>query len=73
MVLEQFSLRAGSGGCGSYRGGDGVVRKLLFRDRVVLSVLTERRATRPYGLHGTLAPPTDLSPCHIIGYNVVID
>uniref|UniRef100_A0A3B3RXI6 5-oxoprolinase, ATP-hydrolysing n=1 Tax=Paramormyrops kingsleyae TaxID=1676925 RepID=A0A3B3RXI6_9TELE len=52
VVLEQFSLRAGSGGCGCYHGGDGVVRKLLFRDRVVLSVLTERRATRPYGLHG---------------------
>ncbi|XP_036377739.1 5-oxoprolinase [Megalops cyprinoides] len=52
VVLEQFSLRPGSGGEGRYRGGDGVVRKLLFRDKVVLSVLTERRSTRPYGLHG---------------------
>ncbi|XP_048862389.1 5-oxoprolinase isoform X2 [Brienomyrus brachyistius] len=52
VVLEQFSLRAGSGGGGCYHGGDGVVRKLLFRERVMLSVLTERRATRPYGLHG---------------------
>ncbi|KAF3703507.1 5-oxoprolinase [Channa argus] len=52
VILEQFSLRLGSGGEGKYRGGDGVIRKLLFRNKVVLSVLTERRSTRPYGLKG---------------------
>ncbi|KAJ8279913.1 hypothetical protein COCON_G00069790 [Conger conger] len=52
VILEQFSLRPGSGGEGRFRGGDGVVRKMLFRDRMVLSVLSERRSTRPYGLHG---------------------
>uniref|UniRef100_A0AAX7SRL5 5-oxoprolinase, ATP-hydrolysing n=1 Tax=Astatotilapia calliptera TaxID=8154 RepID=A0AAX7SRL5_ASTCA len=52
VVLEQFSLRPGSGGAGKYCGGDGVIRKLLFRNKVVLSVLTERRSTRPYGLRG---------------------
>lgn len=52
MILEQFSLRPGSGGSGLYRGGDGVIRKLLFRRPVVLSVLSERRSTQPYGLHG---------------------
>lgn len=30
------------------------MRKLLFRSNVVLSVLTERRSTRPYGLLGKL-------------------
>uniref|UniRef100_A0A8C7ML49 5-oxoprolinase, ATP-hydrolysing n=1 Tax=Oncorhynchus kisutch TaxID=8019 RepID=A0A8C7ML49_ONCKI len=58
VVLEHFSLRPGSGGAGEYRGGDGVIRKLLFRNKVVLSVLTERRSTRPYGLHGNLSPMT---------------
>ncbi len=53
MILEHFSLRPGSGGAGVYRGGDGVIRKLRFRSPVVLSVLTERRSTQPYGLHGT--------------------
>ena len=53
--LEQFSLRPCSGGAGEYCGGDGVVRKLLFRDKVVLSVLTERRSTRPYGLKGNFS------------------
>lgn len=52
VILEQFSLRPGSGGAGKYSGGDGVIRKLLFRSKVVLSVLTERRSTRPYGLLG---------------------
>ncbi|KAK5850209.1 hypothetical protein PBY51_014477 [Eleginops maclovinus] len=52
VILEHFSLRPGSGGAGKYHGGDGVVRKLLFRNKVVLSVLTERRSTRPYGLQG---------------------
>lgn len=52
VILEQFSLRPGSGGAGKYCGGDGVMRKLLFRSKVVLSVLTERRSTRPYGLQG---------------------
>ncbi|KAJ0059529.1 hypothetical protein NL108_001883 [Boleophthalmus pectinirostris] len=52
VILEQFSLRPNSGGEGKYLGGDGVIRKLLFRDKVVLSVLTERRAFRPYGLSG---------------------
>uniref|UniRef100_A0A8C5EKS9 5-oxoprolinase, ATP-hydrolysing n=1 Tax=Gouania willdenowi TaxID=441366 RepID=A0A8C5EKS9_GOUWI len=52
VVLKHFSLRPGSGGAGKYRGGDGVIRKLLFRNEVVLSVLTERRSTRPYGLLG---------------------
>ncbi|XP_017157466.1 5-oxoprolinase [Poecilia reticulata] len=52
VILEHFSLRPGSGGSGKCRGGDGVVRKLLFRNKVVLSVLTERRAIRPYGLKG---------------------
>ncbi|XP_037613145.1 5-oxoprolinase [Sebastes umbrosus] len=52
VILEQFSLRPGSGGAGKYCGGDGVMRKLRFRNKVVLSVLTERRSTRPYGLQG---------------------
>lgn len=52
VILEQFSLRPNSGGEGKYLGGDGVIRKLMFRNKVVLSVLTERRSFRPYGLNG---------------------
>ncbi|XP_066522637.1 5-oxoprolinase [Hoplias malabaricus] len=64
VILQQFSLRPGSGGRGRYRGGDGVIRKLLFRSKVVLSVLTERRSTRPYGLHGGESGAAGLNVLH---------
>ncbi|KAM6412713.1 LOW QUALITY PROTEIN: 5-oxoprolinase [Pluvialis apricaria] len=52
VVLRRFELRRGSGGAGRFRGGDGVTRELLFRRATTLSVLSERRALRPYGLRG---------------------
>lgn len=54
VILRHFSLRPTSGGSGRFRGGDGVVRELLFRRHVMLSVLTERRVFHPYGLNGKL-------------------
>ncbi|XP_076856985.1 5-oxoprolinase isoform X2 [Brachyhypopomus gauderio] len=64
VILQQFSLRPASGGRGRYRGGDGVIRKLLFRKKVVLSVLTERRSTQPYGLHGGTSGVPGLNLLH---------
>uniref|UniRef100_A0A8D1GV27 5-oxoprolinase, ATP-hydrolysing n=1 Tax=Sus scrofa TaxID=9823 RepID=A0A8D1GV27_PIG len=52
VILRRFELRRGSGGRGRFRGGDGVIRELLFREEALLSVLTERRAFQPYGLLG---------------------
>ncbi|XP_069588101.1 5-oxoprolinase-like [Ranitomeya imitator] len=52
VVLKRFQLRPGSGGQGKFCGGDGVIRELLFRECVILSVLTERRVFRPYGIQG---------------------
>eukprot|EP00112_Aurelia_sp_Birch-Aquarium-sp1_P015543 Seg3453.3 transcript_id=Seg3453.3/GoldUCD/mRNA.D3Y31 product=5-oxoprolinase protein_id=Seg3453.3/GoldUCD/D3Y31 len=54
VVLRQFCLNRGTGGKGLYNGGDGIVREMLFRKPLTLSVLTERRAFRPYGLEGGL-------------------
>jgi 5-oxoprolinase (ATP-hydrolysing) len=50
--LEVFKLRKGSGGAGRYRGGDGVVRKIRFREAVEVSVLSQHRVIAPYGLQG---------------------
>lgn len=62
VILRRFELRLGSGGRGRFRGGDGVIRELLFREEALLSVLTERRAFRPYGLHGErISPPPTTS------------
>ena len=52
MVLKRFQLNPGSGGHGLNNGGDGVVRELLFRKPLTLSILSERRAFCPYGLKG---------------------
>lgn len=53
MILKSFCLRNdNSGGDGFYKGGDGVMRELMFRRPVMLSVLTERRAIKNYGLEG---------------------
>lgn len=52
VVLHAFSLRRGSGGAGARRGGDGVIRDVEFLRPVTACVLTERRATRPFGLAG---------------------
>lgn len=53
IVLNKFCLRDDhSGGRGQFTGGEGVERELLFRKPVTLSVLTERRVLRPYGMAG---------------------
>jgi 5-oxoprolinase (ATP-hydrolysing) len=50
-ILE-LSLRRGSGGAGRFRGGDGIVRRYEFLAPLSLSLLTERRGVRPFGLRG---------------------
>lgn len=62
VILRRFELRPGSGGRGRFRGGDGVVRELVFREEALLSVLTERRAFQPYGLHGGCGFPSSSRP-----------
>ncbi|KAI1762039.1 Hydantoinase B/oxoprolinase-domain-containing protein [Hypoxylon sp. FL1150] len=52
VLLREFSIRKGSGGDGQHRGGDGVVRDIEFRLPMQVSILSERRVYRPYGLAG---------------------
>ncbi|XP_046471410.1 5-oxoprolinase isoform X1 [Neodiprion pinetum] len=54
LILKKFTLREGTGGSGAHRGGDGVIREILFRAPMTLSVLTERRVHNPPGLEGGL-------------------
>ena len=37
VILNQFSVAAGTGGGGQYRGGDGLVREITFRKSLELS------------------------------------
>jgi 5-oxoprolinase (ATP-hydrolysing) len=50
--VERFAVRAGSGGEGRWRGGEGLVRELTFLRPLELSVLGQHRVERPYGLEG---------------------
>lgn len=48
----RYALRRGSGGGGQWRGGDGLIRSVQFTTAATVSLLTERRISVPYGLHG---------------------
>ncbi len=50
--LEAFAVRAGSGGAGRRRGGDGAVRRLRFLEPMTVALLSSRRLTEPPGLKG---------------------
>ncbi len=52
VLVERFAIRAGSGGAGRWRGGDGVERIIRFREPMTIGLLTNRRRTRPFGLAG---------------------
>jgi len=52
LRVRRFSLRAGSGGAGRFAGGDGIVRELEVLAPAVLTLLTERRVSAPWGLAG---------------------
>jgi 5-oxoprolinase (ATP-hydrolysing) len=52
VVLNQFRLRPGSGGNGQWKGGDGVIREVIFTEPCHVSVLSQRRVTSPYGMAG---------------------
>ena len=50
--LLNFSIRAGTGGDGAWRGGCGIRREIEFLRPMEASLLSGRRTTRPFGLNG---------------------
>jgi 5-oxoprolinase (ATP-hydrolysing) len=50
--VERFGVRAGSGGKGRHRGGDGIVREIRFLEDAELSMLTQHRVEAPFGMAG---------------------
>jgi len=52
VVLETFAVRRGSGGAGRWRGGDGLIRRIRFRESMTVTILSNRRRTDPFGLNG---------------------
>ena len=52
VVLEEFSIRRGSGGAGRWRGGDGVRRVIRFDREMTAAILSSRRNIAPFGAAG---------------------
>ena len=52
VVLEAFQIRKKSGGDGRWRGGDGIVRRLRFREPMKVVILANHRVVAPFGLEG---------------------
>ena len=52
VLLERFALRTGSGGAGAHKGGDGVIRRVRFREAMIANILANRRRVAPFGLKG---------------------
>ena len=52
VIVEEFSIRQGSGGAGRHRGGDGVVRKLRFLEAMTATMLSSHRIVPPFGMAG---------------------
>lgn len=51
--IEKQRLRAGSGGAGAHRGGDGMVREYrMLTPGMSMTTMFERRVVPPYGLRG---------------------
>jgi len=52
VELKEFSIRENSFGEGKWHGGNGVIRKLRFKEPVTITFLTQHREIKPYGLEG---------------------
>jgi len=52
VILESFEIRENSGGAGRHRGGNGVRRRLRFREAMTAAILSGHRRVPPFGLDG---------------------
>jgi N-methylhydantoinase B/oxoprolinase/acetone carboxylase alpha subunit len=52
MKVLRYRIRRGSGGRGRFDGGDGIEKVIQVLEPTTLSLITERRVSRPWGLVG---------------------
>ena len=52
LRVREYSLRAGSGGTGKHRGGDGIAREIEVLTDAEVTLLSDRRERGPWGLGG---------------------
>jgi 5-oxoprolinase (ATP-hydrolysing) len=52
VQLDSYAIRAGSGGAGAHRGGDGGVRRVRFLEPMTASILSNGRRHGAFGMAG---------------------
>ena len=52
LRISEYSIRQGTGGCGKHGGGDGLRRSYEFLAPAQVTLMSERRRLRPWGLQG---------------------
>ncbi|RMG58959.1 MAG: hydantoinase B/oxoprolinase family protein [Deltaproteobacteria bacterium] len=52
FIVTRYAVRRNTGGKGKYPGGDGIIREIKVFCDADVTVLSERRRFRPYGLFG---------------------
>ena len=52
LRVRRLRLRQGSGGIGAHAGGEGIERDIEVLESAVLSLITERRTSQPWGIDG---------------------
>ncbi|MBD2778849.1 hydantoinase B/oxoprolinase family protein [Iningainema tapete] len=52
VLVEEFAIRPNSGGSGKHKGGNGVIRRIKFRETMTAAILSGHRILPPFGLNG---------------------
>jgi 5-oxoprolinase (ATP-hydrolysing) len=52
VLIENFAIRPHSGGKGAHSGGNGVMRRIRFREVMTAAILSSHRSVPPFGLQG---------------------
>jgi 5-oxoprolinase (ATP-hydrolysing) len=52
VLIDSFSIRHGSGGAGAHPGGDGIIRRVRFREPMTAAIVSGHRRVPPYGMKG---------------------
>ena len=52
LRIQRYEIRKASYGKGEQKGGNGIIREYEFLETTRVSLLSERRLRRPWGLHG---------------------
>jgi N-methylhydantoinase B len=52
LMIRKYSIRRETGGNGKWKGGDGIVREIeVLTDKCTISIQSERRNSRPWGIN----------------------